>query len=540
MREGKTDVLIVGGGLGGIAAALAAVQLGRRVILTEETKWLGGQLTTQAVPPDEHPWIESVGCTSSYRLLRDKIRNYYRRNYPLLDRFKSDPFLNPGMGFVSPLCHEPRVALAVIEEMIAPLRASQKMTVLTHHKPISAETSRDRITTVTFRNEETGDTLTVEAPFVIDATELGDLLELADIEHVMGSESQAQTGEPQALPGEADPLDQQAVSWCFALSFHPGEDHTIEKPADYDFWRDYHPSYWPAKQLSWTTSHPITLEPYTRPIFAGDTDAVGIDDLWHFRRILYRKAYPESTFDSDITVANWPQLDYTLGPIVGVTEEEKRRHLRGAHQLGLSMVYWMQTEAPRLDGGTGYSGLKLRGDVTGTNHGLALFPYIRESRRIRAEFTVLEQHVGVVAREGIQGAEVFHDSVGIGSYRIDLHPSTGQRDYVDVSNWPFQIPLGALIPVRVENVLPANKNIGTTHITNGCYRLHPVEWNIGEAAGALAAHCLNHNLMPRQVRNDGVRLLEFRDLLVNLFGVELSWPEDIRLTSRDQPFGTVD
>ena len=267
---------------------------------------------------------------------------------------------------------------------------------------------------------------------------------------------------------------------------------------------------------------------------------MGIDDLWHFRRILYRKAYPKGIFDSDITVANWPQLDYTLGPIVGVTEDDKQRHLRGAHQLGLSMVYWMQTEAPRLDGGAGYSGLKLRGDVTGTDHGLALFPYIRESRRIQAEFTVLEQHVGVVAREGIEGAEVFHDSVGIGSYRIDLHPSTGQRDYVDVSNWPFQIPLGALIPVRTENVLPANKNIGTTHITNGCYRLHPVEWNIGESVGALAAHCLNKGLMPRQVRNDDVRLLEFQDLLVNLFGVELFWPEDIRLTSRDQPFGTVD
>lgn len=540
LKEVKTDILIVGGGLGGIAAALAGVELGRKVILTEETKWLGGQLTAQAVPPDEHPWIETVGCTASYRLLRTKIRDYYRRNYPLLETPRNDPFLNPGMGFVSPLCHEPRVALAVIEEMLAPHRASQRMTILMRHKPVSAETSGDHITAVGLRNEETGDTLTIQAAFVIDATELGDLLELASIEHVTGSESQAQTGEPQALSGDADPLDQQAVSWCFALSYYPGEVHTIEKPADYNFWRDFHPSYWPAKQLSWTTSHPITLEPYTRPIFIGDTDAVGIDDLWHFRRILYRQYYPDGIFASDITVANWPQLDYTLGPIVGVTEEEKQRHLRGAMQLGLSMVYWMQTEAPRLDGGTGYSGLKLRGDVTGTHHGLALYPYIRESRRIRAEFTILEQHIGVAAREGLQGAEVFDDSVGIGSYRIDLHPSTGQRNYVDVSNWPFQIPLGSLIPVRMENILPANKNIGTTHITNGCYRLHPVEWNIGEAAGALAAHCLNQGLTPRQVRNGSTRLQAFQDLLVNRFGVELAWPEEIRLTPRNQAFGTVD
>lgn len=540
MKEQTTDILIVGGGLGGIAAALAAVRLGRKVVLTEETAWLGGQLTAQAVPPDEHPWIETVGCTATYRLLRSKIRDYYRRNYPLLETAKEDPHLNPGLGFVSPLCHEPRVALAVIDELIAPHRASERLTVLMRHLPIVAEVSQDRITSVTLRSEETGDTLSIRASFVIDATELGDLLELADIEHVTGSESQAQTGEAQALPGEADPLDQQAVSWCFALSYHPGEDHTIEKPADYDFWRDYHPDYWPAKQLSWTTSHPITLEPYTRPIFVGDTDAVGIDDLWHFRRILYRKHYPEGMVASDVTIANWPQLDYTLGPIIGVTEEEKRHHLRGAMQLGLSMVYWMQTEAPRLDGGTGYSALKLRGDITGTEHGLALYPYIRESRRIKAEFTVLEQHIGVMARKGLQGAEVFHDSIGIGSYRIDLHPSTGQRNYVDVSNWPFQIPLGALIPVRIENVLPANKNIGTTHITNGCYRLHPVEWNIGEAAGALAAHCLNEKLTPRQVRNDDTRLREFQDLLVNHFGVELAWPEPIRLTSRDLPFGTVD
>ena len=40
-----------------------------------------------------------------------------------------------------------------------------------------------------------------------------------------------------------------------------------------------------------------------------------------------------------------------------------------------------------------------------------------------------------------------------------------------------------LLPVRMRNLFPACKNIGTTHITSGCYRLHPVEWGIGEAVG---------------------------------------------------------
>jgi NADPH-dependent 2,4-dienoyl-CoA reductase/sulfur reductase-like enzyme len=69
----RTDVVIVGGGLGACAAALAAARLGRRVILTEETRWVGGQLTNQVVPPDEHPWIEQFGATASYRTLRRGI-----------------------------------------------------------------------------------------------------------------------------------------------------------------------------------------------------------------------------------------------------------------------------------------------------------------------------------------------------------------------------------------------------------------------------------------------------------------------------------
>ncbi len=189
----------------------------------------------------------------------------------------------------------------------------------------------------------------------------------------------------------------------------------------------------------------------------------------------------------------------------------------------------MQTEAPRPDGGTGWKGLRLRPDVVGTPDGLAKHPYIRESRRIRAEFTVLEHHVGTDARRKALGredviAEHFADGVGVGSYRIDLHPSTGGDNYIDVSSLPFQVPLGALIPQRVENLLAACKNLGVTHITNGCYRLHPVEWSIGEAAGALAAHCLDTQQTPRAVRNTPGSLKAFQAALTAQ-GVAIDWPK---------------
>ncbi len=391
--ERRADVVIIGGGTGGVAAALGALRSGSRVILTEETDWIGGQLTQQAVPPDEHPWIEQFGAPVSYLDFRRRVRAFYRGAYPLVGGLP-DAF-NPGNCGVSRICHEPRVALAVLEDMLARYVSSGRLTVL--------------------------------------------------LEHV------------------------------------DGEHHIIERPAEYAFWRDYVPNLtpaWPGPLLRFTYSHPITLEPRTLP------------------------------FD--------PRTD------------------DGALSLSRSLFYWLQTEAPRPDGGEGWPGLRLRGDLTGTRHGFAKRPYIREARRIRAEFTVLEQHVGLEARmaetglpQGEVTASSFPDSVGIGSYRIDLHPSTGGDNYIDIGSLPFEIPLGALLPVRMENLLPAAKNIGTTHITNGCYRLHPVEWNIGEAAGQLAAFCIHGKHAPRQVRANPDLLEDFRQSLKRQ-DVEIRWPDPAR------------
>ena len=46
-----------------------------------------------------------------------------------------------------------------------------------------------------------------------------------------------------------------------------GADHVIEKPAQYERWRDYTPTLtppWTGKMLSWTYTRPRTLKPITR------------------------------------------------------------------------------------------------------------------------------------------------------------------------------------------------------------------------------------------------------------------------------------
>ncbi|WP_245741269.1 FAD-dependent oxidoreductase [Herbiconiux ginsengi] len=525
----SADIAIIGGGLGGVAGALAALRRGHRVVLSEEFPWLGGQLTSQAVPPDEHIWVEQFGVTASYRALREGIRRYYRDFYPLTDAARRESRLNPGLGRVSRLCHEPTVAAAVITQLLAPHRSSGRLTVLQPYVPVDAVVVADRVESVTLRHTGTGEELVVEAAMVLDATETGDLLPLTGTEYVVGAESRAQTGEPSA-PQVADPTNVQSIAWCFVFD-HVEGDHTIDRPDDYEHWLEQAPPFWGGPMLSFTAPNPRTLEPEERtlqvnPPIDGHVDGdprfdAGDQDLWEFRRIVARENFQPGSYESDIVLANWPQLDYLGGSVIDTPD--RAFHLTQAKAQARAYFYWLQTEAPRPDGGYGWPGLRLRGDVAGSDDGFAQAPYIRESRRIAAVTTVVEQDVSVEVR-GDAGPALFPDSVGVGMYRIDLHPSTGGDNYIDVECAPFEIPLGALVPVRTRNLIPAAKNIGTTHITNGAYRLHPVEWNVGESAGELASFCLEQSLTPRDVVSDPELVHRFQTRLVEA-GVEIHWPE---------------
>jgi hypothetical protein len=346
------------------------------------------------------------------------------------------------------------------------------------------------------------------------------------VEHVSGRESLADPGEALAMVGPAQPRSMQAITHVFAMDHLPGEDHTIEKPELFDEFRS---------TIRWRRRE--SGPGYDPHLFPEPPHAAF--SQWAFRRVLYAGQFQPGFMRSDVTLYNQTN-DYPGGPIIAVSDEEAALHRYRARQRSLAVLYWLQTEAPHWnDGGVGYPGLRLRPDVLGTSDGLAKYPYVRESRRIKAEFTVLEQHIS--AEVSPDGPTVFPDSVGVGRYGVDIHLSTpavpggppessrtrvGERlgGESRPRAWPFQVPLGALLPARVENLLAAGKNLGVTHITNGSYRLHPVEWNVGEAAGALAAYCLEKGLVPRQVRNTARHLEDFQWRLQRQ-GVDVAWPD---------------
>jgi hypothetical protein len=545
-RELATDVLIVGGGCGGSAAALALVEAGVSCVLTEPTTMLGGQLSSQGVPPDENPWIDGngpgapadfVGANRSYVRLRSLIREKLVDG--LTPRARAQPLLNPGGGWVSRLCFEPRLADVGIRQMIRALPEHACLTIECGWRPIGADTDGDHVRAVTF--ETASGTAVIRARIILDATEDGEVLALAGIEHAIGGESSDIYGElhaPAHGSSEIEAIDQQACTWCFAVEHDPLGEHVIDKPASYDAWRDYVPEMqpaWTGRLFSWTVpSHNeagrLTLSLVPPP----DAPAEGLE-LWRYRRIVDGSAHADGR--PDVSLMNVVQMDFWRAPLLGVSPEARDRALQGAREQSKCFLYWMQTDAPRHDSDsrTGYPGLRLSGAALGSRDGFALAPYIREPRRMSAMTMLTEAHVGALQRreqgerlvdetEFVRGGR-FADSIAIGHYPVDLHPSCSGRNSVYVDACPLQIPLRALLPRRVRNVIASGKCLGVSHIANGCTRLHPVEWAVGEAAGTLAAMCVRDGEEPHAVAEQRARVVALQERLAER-GVPLRWPWD--------------
>ena len=502
----ETDVAIIGGGLGGVAAALAALSGGARVVLSEETDWLGGQLTSQGVSaPDEHPLIEQFGGTVCYNALRARVRRHYCEHYGTPQTMPDGLPLNPGNGWVSRLCFEPRVGVAVIGEMLESYLASGQLTVLYEHTPIAAEVKDGWVERITLQREGAG--LEVAAAYFLDATDLDDLLPLCGAPFVTGAEAQTDTGEPHA-PSAANPNEMQAMTYGFAVEYCPGESHVIPKPGDYERFRDAG-----LYTLTLDNGNGKTGRRF-RMFEPGDDGAL---PFWSYRRLLDASLL---NVPHDVALINWASNDYfwrsAFDPLA---------HTEAKAQA-LGFLYWLQTEVPRGDDGAGYPELKLRPDVMDTPGGLSKAPYIREGRRIRAHRRIVEQDISAACQSGARAAP-FDDAVGVGWYPIDLHRCIGNPDMALFEpTRPFQIPLGSLLPLYPSNLLAAGKTLGTTHLTNGAYRLHPVEWAVGEAAGALAASCLAKECTPLETFQTRRHLRQFQlTLLQN--GIPLAWTVDV-------------
>ncbi|CAN5342238.1 FAD-dependent oxidoreductase [soil metagenome] len=517
----KCDILIVGGGTGGVAAALAATKSQNgsiKVCMTEETDWIGGQMTAQGVSAlDENYLVETSGACKSYQEIRRDIRDFYRSSRKLSTIGASKKYLDPGNCWVSRLAFEPKVCLDVLKKRLEPAQSNGKLTTYLRYKPVYATCKSDRndrktIQAIGMTNLDTSEIIEFEADVFIDATELGDLLPLCELEYGSGSDSATFTTEPHA-PTKGDVENVQDFVFPFVIEYRPGEHHVIDKPKFYD---------------EFNSKGKFSLQGWKmfQSAFRKNDDGTETELLpfWTYRRLIDKDFFDDPNYPADLSMINWDSNDLRGENIIDKTALVQSERLARAKFLSLGFLYWLQTEADRDEGGKGYPELMLRKDVLATDDGLSKFPYIRESRRIQPIQQIIEQDI-VASSNDLPRATAFNDTVGIGLYPVDIHgdqevPGTAQQTS------PFQISLSSLIPNDATNLLPACKNLGVTHITNGAYRLHPIEWAIGEVQGALAAHMCKDKREAKDYIKDFKRLRKLQIELVE-HGAPIYWFDDV-------------
>jgi len=532
VKRFDVDIAVIGASLGGVLAAWRACEAGRRVLLTSEFDWIGGQLTAQGVPPDEHRLIEYGGASESYLAFRRAMRSLYLANPNYVDNTEMTEGVNPGDGWVTRLCIEPIHALHYLQALLAPHIASGRLTMLTGTRLDSAVRVGRTIESVIVTNAA-DEKVAIAARYFLDAADTGALIAAAKLPYRLGKEAHAEFGERDA-PLEANRLDQQPCTMVVALALGHSPRPPTTRPAAYDFWCNYQVPHYGYRLFSHFIPGPAMGKSVTLPFFGSGQTL----DLWRYRRVMSARNWRMPV--EEVSLINWAQNDYALSPLLEgpVAEGDV---VMAARELTSSLVHWLQTDAPHDDGNEGKQDSRLAGFAElfvspETLASPAAFPgqaqqvYVRESRRIVGLDCLTQTDILADASTG-GISEPFHavNSVGVAWYNMDIHPTCVSGHGVNAKVRPFTLPLGCFIPQDCDNLIPACKNISVTHLVNASTRTHPTEWLIGEVAALLADFALRSNHPLVDIHRSATLVTDFQQELIAA-GIPVRW--DASLTDR--------
>ncbi len=439
----QTDLLIIGGGASGTTAGIQAARMGVKVTILEETAWLGGMLTAAGVSAIDGNNALPSGLWGEFR---EQLHQHYGGPEAV------------ATGWVSNTLFEPSVGNRILQQLAA---KEHRLQILFNTSWTSIKKINGRWQVNFIRNKKAG---TIEAPLVIDATELGDIMAATNTAYRTGMDSRRETGEAVA-PAEANNYIQVLTYVATLRDFGTSADKTIPRPAGYD----------PGIFRCCCAND----DPYS----ANGGGKITCDHMMQYGKLPNHKY-----------MINWPGCgnDYPLN-VIEMTREARNKALQQAKLHTLRYVYYLQTEL-------GYKHLGLADDEYPTADKLPMIPYYREARRLKGVATLGFNHV---AHPFDQPEAYYRTGIAVGDYPIDHHqekdPAVPKIDFSKAKVPSYNIPLGSLIPATTEGLIVAEKSISVTNIVNGATRLQPVVLQLGQAAGALAAISLQQKVQPRQV-----------------------------------------
>ena len=415
------ELLVVGGGLSGVATAYEGLLAGRTVCLTEITDWLGGQISAQGTSAlDERPTQRDKQFYSrGYSELRNRIERKYGK-------------LNPGDCWVSDSCFLPHDAHNIMTQMlkdaekkgkgklqwfpntvIKDLQISKDGKIINNaiaiqhqpaknQPPLNTNTLSQTIEDAySYKNSSRWSKTIIQfLPkqsqnnpgkwYIIDASETGEIIALANVPYRLGIDARSYL-EPSSSSTTNDPYCTQGFTYTFAMEATKAAQQQTMPP----FYLQYSPYFsYELKRLA------------------------NFDLVFTYRRIWSPQKGQPTTFNGvkftaptpgDISMQNWTwgndyrpgtaadNLIYTRQQLENSGQLKpggwqgglRTETLRKAEEKAFSFFYWLYagTTDSQLGNGVKQPQTNIRfltglDSPMGTVHGLSKYPYMREGRRI--------------------------------------------------------------------------------------------------------------------------------------------------------------
>lgn len=523
---GGYDVIVAGAGTGGWAAAIQASRLGARVLLLEETDWIGGQMSAAAVTTMDEAGLWKkfpVRERGLYREFHESMVNYYYTldKDPYVTYYAYPDQLEGG--------YEPKATRAQLYGFIKYAREHGGLLDLSVRSRVVAVQKRgETVTGISLEVAGDGTSIRrdVACKILIDATEYGDVIPLTGARYRVGN-------------GTSDRIDPAALvqdhTWTAVVREYPEgvpEHLRIEAPP---------PGY---EELAGRRYR--KFQRTGALIWGGVGKEVKGPRDWRVYFAWRGMVDAESPLTGARSARRHTQCGFNGGndyPVTAATIEDPARRLlderEGIYRTLGALYYFQQVLGLNwsLAEDEGYAtpynrwkmkALNLRADLEALATHLPQQPYVRECRRIIGLHTLV---AGDLTR--FEEAKHFPTSVAMGDYFMDLdHGETAHavEAGLDIGepprgSGPFQVPFEVFIPEKIDGFIPAEKNISQSRLANGATRLQPITMLTGQAAGTIAALAVRHQVQPRQLPPILVQaaLLEAGSTLVQRWYADVEW-----------------
>lgn len=543
VRISECKVVIAGGTMEALAAAISSAQNRVVTCLIEPLRWVGGQLTTEGVPALDYAWLGQTGLDMSHLVHQkeNQPKNFYEQIY-------TNKNSSTGRCWVSSNCYLPNVLMdytltAMIQQLpdyylqvfyettVKRVRLSADNSTILELEGIyripsntaecrhlsdeiedwysEADSSYYRKTRYVFQS----------ASVFVDGSQFGDILATSAAPYLQGVDEKFDGD----VRGEGNDQCGQSTVFTFAEMAVPSSaeaPYPIPTPNMYNF----------------TT--------YSQ------------QQIWTYRR-LWANGSSSSEFQlGDISLQNWqPGNDFPYGYLF-LSKKDAQRQVESNDWLGgVNVTVLQQAEAYALGWHQYFKShspnpkqvvlLKGTDSTMGTCHGLSMLPYLRESRRSIGldDFVIkISDLTGKYEEPSKMTGTVFDDRVAIGNYNTDLHKlvSCEYPDYIkyfsQYAPLPFFLPFRAMTNKKISNLIVTGRLMAQSFLSNSATRVHPVMWAAGTASGVCAAYMANTGVAStRELLND---IKYVQDIIKNFQPIQ--WTIKGQLYPPNQPGETAE